>query len=522
MKTRILFFICLLFAFIDVNAQKISDSKVPQDVIISCRYKYPDATVTYWEKQNDVYMARFRMNNQTGNAEFDENGLWIKTRFEIKEKELPSAVISYYKENYFENEYVMSVIEIHKTSQGKSFYNIQLKREGVTQVLPVDLQFDLAGTLIYKNDQGESKANANDDKNNQSGKTNEAVVETQDDGSKYLVPDNKVPAVATTHFKSKNKKASGAAWYFRDKKYTVKYNSAGRNALSTYTKEGAWLETRVESSEDKLNQLVVNYLKDNYRQYKIKTVEFVTQPKDKSIEISMYDKRSSATPPPVTKIWFTSAGKYVNVEKPDIADPNEREAQKRREEKDKKFMEEVDKSGVVYEDAENYNDKVNKKELPSSIHDYIKKNYKEQVISSSRLVSDDELGNVYLIRVKIEGAKYGTQLFFDIAGKFLKKIDESETRMNKEDINMGTSGTNVPESKYGTSDEKISEGELPSEISKFLKKNYPAHEVKESYFKTDKDLGNCFLLIMQKAGEKKITKLYFDLDGNLARTLFEN
>jgi len=519
MKKGILFFICLLFALYDVNAQKISDSKVPQDVIISCRYKYPDATVMYWEKQDENYVARFKMNNQTGNAEFDEKGLWIKTRFEIKEKELPSSVVSYYKENYLANEYVMSVIEIHKTSQGKSYYYIQLKREGVTQVLPVDLQFDLAGTLIYKNDPGEAKANEGD---NKTVNTNTAASEPPDDGSKYLVPDNKVPAVATTHFKSKNKKASGAAWYFRDQKYTVKYNSAGRNALSTYTKEGAWLETRVESSEDKLNQLVTNYLKDNYRQYKIKTVEFVTQPKDKSIEIGMYDKRSNATPPPITKIWFTSAGKYVNVEKPDIVDPNEREAQKRREEKDKKFMEDVDKSGVVYEDAENYNDKVNKKELPSSIHEYIKKNYKEHVINSSRLVSDDELGNVYLIRVKIEGAKYGTQLFFDIAGKFLKKIEESEARMNKEDINMGTSGTEVQESKYGTSDEKISQGELPSEISKYLKKNYPSHEIKESYFKTDKDLGNCFLLIMQKAGEKKITKLFFDLDGNLARTSFEN
>jgi len=520
MKTRILFFICILFALYDVKAQKISDSKVPQDVIISCRYKYPDATVSYWEKQDENYVARFKMNNQNGYAEFDEKGLWIKTRFEIKEKELPSSVVSYYKENYFANEYVMSVIEIHKTSQGKSYYYIQLKREGVTQVLPVDLQFDLAGTLIYKNDPGEAKTN--DDKNSQSGNTNAAVIETPDDGSKYLVPDNKVPAVATTHFKSKNKKASGAAWYFRDQKYTVKYNSAGRNALSMYTKEGAWLETRVESSEDKLNQLVVTYLKDNYRQYKIKTVEFVTQPKDKSIEISMYDKRSNATPPPITKIWFTSAGKYVNVEKPDIDDPNEREAQKRRDEKDKKFMEDVDKSGVVYEDAENYNDKVNKKELPSSIHDYIKKNYKEHVISSSRLVSDDDLGNVYLIRVKIEGAKYGTQLFFDIAGNFLKKIEESESRMNKENIDPGATTNEASGSKFGTSDERISQGELPSEITKYLKKNYPGHEIKESYFKTDKDLGNCFLSIMQKAGEKKITKLYFDLDGNLARTLFEN
>ncbi len=524
MKTRTILFICLLlFAFYDVNAQKISESKVPQDVILSCRYKYPDATVNYWEKSNDNYVVRFKMNNQTGNAEFNEKGLWIESRFEVKEKELPSSVIQYYKENYAPNEYIMSVIELHKTSQGKAFYAIQLKVEGVTRMLPVDLQFDLAGNLIYKNDpaEGKAKQEGNTPNNNNS---NVVAKEPQDDGSKYLVADNKVPAAAMTHFKSKNKKSSGAAWYFKDKKYTVKFNTAGRNGQASYTKEGAWIETRLESSEDKLNQLVINYLKDNYRQYKIKSIEYVTQPKDKSIEIGIYDKRSKAVPPPITKVWFTSAGKFMNVEKPEISDPQELEAQKRRDAKDKEFMEDVDKSGAVFEDAENYNDKVSTKELPSSILAYVKQNYKEHVINQSRLVSDDKLGNVYKVRVKIEGAKYGTQLFFDLAGNLLKKFDESEKRMTDEDIDSGdeNKGGNNQVLKYGTPEEKISENELPSEITKYIKKNYSDHETQELYFKTDKELGNCFLLIMKKAGENKITKLYFDLDGNLARTLKEN
>ena len=470
MKTRSVLVSCFLFfaMLIAVNAQKIQESKVPQDVVISFRYKYPDATISSWEKAADNYVAKFKMNNQGGDAEFDNKGVWIETRYDVKEKELPSPVLSYYKENYYSSEYTMSVIQIHKTSQGKSFYFIQVKREGVTQLEPVELQFDLAGKLIYKNDPGETKALEEKGEGKQTDtKNKDAIKETQDNDAKYMVDATKVPAAAKSHFLSKNKKAAMPAWYFKDQTYTVKFNTGGKNGLSTYTKEGSWRETRIESSEDKLNQLTVNYLKEEYRQYKIKSVENVTQPKDKFIYIRMYDKRSKAVPPPLTEIWFTSAGKFINVEKPEITDPYELEEQKRRDAKDKEFMEDVDKSGVMYEDADNYNDKVNKKELPSSIVNYVKQNYKEHIISSSRLVSDDKLGNVYQVVAKIEGAKYGTVLFFDIAGNLVKKYEESENRMNTDKIDAGNENNAKQQtSKYGTADERISESELPSEITK--------------------------------------------------------
>ena len=59
-------------------------------------------------------------------------------------------------------------------------------------------------------------------------------------------------------------------------------------------------------------------------------------------------------------------------------------------------------------------------------------------------------------------------------------------------------------------------------ISKYLKKNYPQHMINELYFKTDKEIGNCYLLIMKKTGDKKITKLFFDLYGNVLKTETEN
>ncbi len=522
MRTTNILIICfLIFAFNGVNAQKINESKVPQDVVISFRYKYPDATINYWEKNSDNYVASFKMNDQSCNAEFDANGAWIESRFQVKEKELPTPISDYYKENYLKLEYNMSLIEIHKTSQGKSYYYLMLKIDGATQLRPVELTFDLAGSLLTKSDPGQAIANEErkNDPNQNGGDNNDAKQPTEDD-SKYLTETSQVPATAKSHFTSKNKKATGAAWYFKDNKYIVKFMVESKKGQCTYSKEGTWAETRMETTEDKLNQLILTYLKDNYRQYKIKSVESVIQTKDKLIYIRMYDKRSRAVPPPITEIWFTTSGKFVSVNKPEITEPGQAEDQKKRDNKDKEFMAEVDKNGGIYEEANNYNDKISQKELPSTVISYIKTNYKELNITSTRLVTDDELGNVYRVVVKKEGVRYGTILLFDLAGNFKKKIEENESQMSNDDIDAG--GDNETVLKYGTADEKISTADLPSEISKYLKKNYPDQKILEQYFKTDKDMGNCFLLIMNKAGEKKITKLYFDLDGNLLKSQSEN
>jgi hypothetical protein len=272
--------------------------------------------------------------------------------------------------------------------------------------------------------------------------------------------------------------------------------------------------------------LILAYLKDNYRNYKIKNAELVTQPKDKSIFIRIYDKRSKETPPPLTEMWFSTIGKLLSMNKAEVADDieNDNEYTKRQEEKDNEFLSEIDKKGDTYENSNNYNDKVSFKELPTPIPSYLKQYYKEHYVKSCRLVSDDELGNIYLITVKLEESKYPVHLYFDLQGKFLKKIDEAEGKI-KNDNNKAVVDNNnskKPVSKYGNTDELINPGELPAAISKYLKKSYPQHSIAESYFKTDSKLGNCYLLILKKSGDNKLVKLFFDLDGNMLKKEIEN
>ncbi len=584
MKTTKLFLVVFLFlALGSVSAQKINDDKVPEDVFISFKYKFPEATVTSWELNADIYTAKFKLNDQVGKADFNSKGLWLITKYEVAEKELPSPILTYYKDNYRDKDYVISVSELQKTSGGDTFYYILIKKQGFTAVPPVELFYDLTGKLIKKVEAGDNKGDNDqkqdakedqkkdskqDAKQNQKkdgkqdqkkdskvdqkqehkkdakqdeeidakqehkkevkkdNKEDEEVTEVPqktDDGDKDVVDAAKIPAVIKTYFVAKAKKAAGAVWYLRDKKYIVKYTQVGKAGQMTFTKEGVWLETRIEQAEESLIQMAVDYLKSNYRTYKIKTMELVSQPKDKTIFIRMYDKRSKELPPPITEIQFTTTGKFINVEKPDEVDQNYNDSQKRKEEKDKEFVSDVDRKGAKYENADNYNDKIELKEVPSNILQYIKQNYKDDYIKSSRLVSDDKLGNTYVIGVKPEIAKYTTYLYFDITGKFIKKYNEGEDLNKKDEDGESYKQTKEePASKYGTSDERVKATELPPIVPKYLKKNFPQHSISESFFKTDKEMGSCYLVILKKSGDKKVVKVYFDLDGNMLKKETEN
>ncbi|MEI6122768.1 MAG: PepSY-like domain-containing protein [Bacteroidota bacterium] len=542
MKTKVLMLVgFLLFAFGSVFAQKLSEDKVPQDVVISFKYKYSEATVISWEKDKDSYVVKFKLNDQVGRAHFDATGVWNITKYDVAEKELPSPILTYFKENYRNNGYVITTSELQKTSEGETNYFVEVKKEG-SQEKPTDLTFDIIGKLLNKagpennktvstpKQEQKQKPEAKKEekqpvkkevKNQEEDQTTE-VVQKPEEGDN-IIDAAKVPTIAKTHFASKMKKATGVVWHFKDKIYTVKFSLEGQSGQSTYDKDGVWIETRVMQPEESLNQLTLTYLKDNFKTYKVKTVELVTTPKDKSTFIRMYDKRSKALPPPLTEIWFSTTGKLISLNKPDIDDPNAGDIAKRNEEKDDKFLSNVDQKGSTFENANNYNDKVDIKELPTPILDYIKHNYKDQTIRSSRLVSDDELGNIYFLSIWYEGNKYGTLLYFDLNGKFLKKIDESEGKVNNQGGNsVSTQNNNEPKSKYGTPEEKINPSELPASISKYLKKNFPQHTISESFFKTDTDQGNCYFLILKKSGDKKVVKLYFDLDGNMLKNETEN
>jgi len=64
------------------NEQEISASEVPHSVMNAFQSKYANITPEKWVKETEkgqtIYEAKFKNNNKEVEAEFDENGSFIK------------------------------------------------------------------------------------------------------------------------------------------------------------------------------------------------------------------------------------------------------------------------------------------------------------------------------------------------------------------------------------------------------------------------------------------------------------
>jgi hypothetical protein len=638
MKAKICLFLCLFLLPAAITlAQQISEDYVPEDVVISFKYKYPDAVISTWETSKGNFIARFKISDQDGSAEFTANGKWVVSRFAIPEKELPSPIATYFKNNYKSRDFMMASSELVKDGNGDTYYLLVAKKSGISQPKPSELYFDLTGKLTKKVEPDENKpveeifedpvvnnANNNQNTNNQSQadtttQTNDAannkfnkkelptpvnnylranypehqikeanfvndatmgevyhiimkkqgfrdevtlffditgnLVKKIDAGdvknqqqaqntnqnqnnqqnnqtaenqnSKTNQPsaeelrkkaegdpvnESKVPATAKTHFVSKYKKATNVSWFkMENRDFVVRCEMNGRKCQGIYAEEGTWKEFRNDVDPLALNTMILTYLKDQFRRYKTVKAEYVqVAPKIKFYEIHMVEKNNKTTNPPITKVFFDGNGKFTNVERPDVDDPNDN-----KNPEDDEFLKAVDADNQIVEKGTGVNEVINPKELPTDAMSYIRLNFKEHIIKECRYLYDDDLeANVYYVTVKKEGDKYEIELYFGLDGKLIRKIDPTEQKVREE----GNDGFDMNNEGGSIQSESVDPKELPSGIKNYLKNNYPDFKVEKASFNSDEEFGNVYYLILKKSGVKSSTHLWFDLDGELVKT----
>ena len=431
-------------------------------------------------------------------------------------KELPTPVNSYIKANY--PNHTIKESKFFKDPSMGDVYFLILREAGFKE--EVQLYFDIDGNLVKKVDAREARANQVQQKNpnNQEAlkpaNTGPTPEEIKKKNEGEPVADSKVPAVAKTHFASKFKKATELSWYKKGDEFVARFTNAGRKGESRYSDAGAWKETRLDVDPLSLSPVIQTYLKDNFRKYKSTMAFFVTSaPKNKYYEVHIVEKSNKSAEPPVTKVFFDANGKYYSIERPDVAgdDPEA----KQREADEQEFLKHVDATNQSMETGTGVNDAVNPKELPYIATDYIKKNYPEAKIKTCRYLFDDDLNaQVYYVTVKKEGDKYESELYFDLTGKLIKKLDPVEQK-------YGTENTQEKEKidqMTNTGSEKVDPKDLPSGIKSFISKNYSDDKVEECYYSTDPEFGNVYYLLLKKSGSKATTSLWFDLNGKLVKS----
>lgn len=153
MKTIRLFIIAaILFAIASINplfGQKLKPEAVPDDVKQTMEFEYPNVKITFWELNNNVYVANFKEDNSPGKCYIKKNGQWEKTVYPVPKAELPSAITDYVKNNFAN--YSIGVSQLQEMPNVRIHYYIEAKPEGVGYEASI-LTFNEVGTLLERKD----------------------------------------------------------------------------------------------------------------------------------------------------------------------------------------------------------------------------------------------------------------------------------------------------------------------------------------------------------------------------------
>ncbi len=134
--------------------QKKTD--VPANVISAFGQKFPTAQKVKWDKENATeWEAEFKMDNKEYSANFNTDGQWMETEYEISTSEIPEAVNEAL--NTYYQGYKVEEAEISETANGQ-VYEFEIKKDKEK----MEVAFNTDGSLVKK-EAKEKENNEGDD-----------------------------------------------------------------------------------------------------------------------------------------------------------------------------------------------------------------------------------------------------------------------------------------------------------------------------------------------------------------------
>lgn len=134
MKRLILVFAAALFISVTACAQTPKD--LPAKVKTAFDQKFPGAQKVKWSKENSTeWEAEFKMSGKEYSANFNTDGTWMETEYEIGANEIPVAVTTTLGKEFPGYKLVES--EISETAKGK-LYEFEIKTGTKKQEVALD------------------------------------------------------------------------------------------------------------------------------------------------------------------------------------------------------------------------------------------------------------------------------------------------------------------------------------------------------------------------------------------------
>jgi len=150
MKNLVLVFVAA--SFINLTACAQGGKELPANVKTAFDQKFPGARKIKWGKENATeWEAEFNFNNKEYSANFNSDGNWVETEYEIAKNEIPAAITKTLGKEF--PGFKLGESEISETVKGK-LYEFEIK----TGSGKMEVAINADGVLLNK----EKKKKEND------------------------------------------------------------------------------------------------------------------------------------------------------------------------------------------------------------------------------------------------------------------------------------------------------------------------------------------------------------------------
>lgn len=145
---RIILVALTLMISMGLNAQKLRNSDIPQEVRLGLENTYSDYKLQGWYFETGQYVAEISIDEQIGRVFLTATGDWQFTIFNVAEQELPTLVANYFLNNY--PGYRIKKSEYIEDFSGDNYYRLIIAMKGIGQT-EYEMIFDPRGKLTKTN-----------------------------------------------------------------------------------------------------------------------------------------------------------------------------------------------------------------------------------------------------------------------------------------------------------------------------------------------------------------------------------
>ncbi len=515
---RLKAFLILMILSGSVAAQQIEQDAVPEAVQKAFESEYPDAKIKGWEIVNERLVANTKIDGQNAKAVFSPDGSWIETIYEISGKEMPGRISSWIDQQYAGSRIVLAQYREDKT-QG-AFYYVQLKNPRSNQDIDLECFFDVSGNFQKKNefiplDRAISTSATQEVARKEKEEREKAEYQSRRAAQLAMdrsVGENDLPARLRDNFRKKFANAEECRWDTLDNVYNAYFFLGEDSVHAEFNPQGDWLKSTVSLAAGPGFRPVELYLEQNYPGYIVKlSQQITTRDRNNSYYVEVHPKVRKNEKPQITRLTFDKGGRLLQAEEPSIITETEDTAEEIVQDDDEAdaFEAKLDQEPKKKKQSDEAiaTLKVNPRELPSTILNYVKTNYPELVIREAYFSDYEDIGNAYRVVISKEGVRQVTSdLYFSDYGKLLKEVNPPpkqvpETKVVRqekkespvvEDQAAYDEPEEVvldePEESGETEDQvresyEVSDSDIPDVVKKNFSRRYPRAE--EIIWKTD-------------------------------------